>query len=213
MIKLNLLASCVAFGLFFTACADNGGDNEKNVVVTIYPDTGYSASLMSDIITQPLVFSDNDDNQKQLMQDIIVEGYDFDYERGYEYKYAARKVWMQEPPQDVSSVKYVFVALLSKTKVVTSDSNEELSLQVMPGTVKFSPRFPMEYDANDVPVIYDALHARLVGSNDWLVIPRIDGFNYTPGNTYELRVSKQIRAEPYSVNYVLLEVLSVNGQN
>jgi len=105
MRKLYFLSAFIVLNLFFTSCLkDEEGDKEKIVVMAIYPETGYGASVMSDILTQPLIFSDSDDNQKRMLVDIITEGFDFDYERGYEFTLKVKKVWMHEPPQDVSSI-------------------------------------------------------------------------------------------------------------
>lgn len=107
MKKLHYFIAFVAFSFFFYSCLkDEENDKEKIVEITIYPETGYGASVLSDVWTQPLIFSDNDDNQKRILVDIIFENLDLDYERGYQYTLKAKKVWMSEPPQDVSSIKY-----------------------------------------------------------------------------------------------------------
>ncbi|WP_423127628.1 DUF4377 domain-containing protein [Gaoshiqia sp. Z1-71] len=212
MKKPNLLFTFVLVGVFFTGCLkESNGDKEKIVEMTIYEETGYGASVLSDILTEPLLFSDSDDNQKRMLVDILTEGFDFDYERGYEYTLNVKKIWMKEPPQDVSSVKYVFIGLLSKKKVITEDREEEMELFVSPETVKFIPRYPIEYEeveGNQVPKIYDALHVKKTGTNSWMALTAIEGFDFENDYEYRLTVKKITQAEPYLVRYILLDVLS-----
>ena len=208
MRKLNLFFGFIALSILFFGCAKDEGDKGKIVEMTIYPETGYGASVVSDIWTQPLIFSDNDDDQKRMLVDIITEGFDFNYERGYEYKLKVKKVWMKEPPLDVSSIKYEFIELLSKEKVITSDSEENLKLFVSSGTVKFTPKYPVEYEDDNTPKIYDALKVKIINTDNWMVLTDIEGFDYETGYEYELSVKKVIQADPYSVKYVLLDILS-----
>jgi hypothetical protein len=211
MRKLNLFFGFIVFSILFIGCTKKDDvDKEKIVEMTIYPETGYGASVMSDIWTQPLIFSDDDGNQKKMLVDILTEGFNFDYERGYEYKLKVKKVWMQEPPQDVSSIKYVFIELLSKEKAITSNSEENIELFVSSETVKFTPKYPSEYEDEDniIPKIYDALKVKIVGFDDWMAITEIEGFDYEAGYEYELSVKKITQADPYSVKYVLLRILS-----
>lgn len=178
---------------------------------TIYAETGYGASVMSNVLTEPLLFSDSDDNQKQMLVDIITEGFDFDYERGNEYILKVKKVWMKEPPQDVSSVKYAFIELLSKKKVITEDSEKDIRLFVSSETVKFTPKYPGEYEdveGGQTPKIYDALHVKENGTNNWMALTEIEGFDYKVGFEYTLNAKKIIQAEPYAVKYILLDILS-----
>lgn len=192
------------------SCTKDESDREKIVEMTIYPETGYGASLMSDIWTQPLIFSDNDENQQKLLMDIITEGFDIDYERGYQYKLKVKKIWMSEPPQDASSIKYVFIELLSKEKVITANREDDIKLFVSSETVKFTPSYPSEYEdeINFSPKIYDALYVKETDTNSWMALKEIEGFDYEKGYEYELRVKKITLADPYAVRFVLLEVLS-----
>ncbi len=218
MNKLRLIGFFILFSVFFTSCLNDeeGEDREKTVEMTIYPETGYGAAVLSDIITQPLIFSDNDDNEKRMLVDIITEGFDFDYERGYEYTLKVKKVWMAEPPQDVSSIKYIFIELLSKKKVITEDSEENLNLFVSSETVLFTPRFPSEYvetEHGQEIKIYDALYVKNNATNEWMALTEIEGFNYEAGYEYELNVKKVTTAEPYAVRYVLTDVVSKKLKN
>lgn len=187
----------------------------KIVEMTIYPETGFGASVMSVIWTQPLIYADNDENQEKMLVDIITEGLDFEYERGYEYKFSAKKVWMQVPPQDVSSIKYEIIELISKEKVITNNSEKNLKLLVASETVKFTPKYPYEYEEDDnmTPKIYDALKVKNIDSNNWMALTEIEGFNYETGYEYELIVKKVTQAEPYSVRYVLIETISKEKKN
>lgn len=207
----KLLIGFMLLSVFFTGCLkDEGGDKEKIVVMTVYPETGYGASVMSDLLTQPLIFSDSDDNQKRMLVDIITEGFDFNYERGYEFTIKVKKVWMHKPPQDVSSIKYVFIELLSKKKLITVDSENSIELCISSETVRFTPKYPSEYEENGAPKIYDALHVKETGDNNWMALTEIEGFDFEDGYEYVLNVKKVTHAEPYSVKYILLNIVSEN---
>ncbi len=209
MRKLHLFIAFIALSLIFTSCLkDDENDKEKIVEITIYPETGYGASIMSDIWTQPLIFSDNDDNQKQMLVDIIFENLNIDYERGYKYTLKAKKVWMHEPPQDVSSIKYVYIELLSKEKVITENSEENIELFVSSETVKFMPKYPTEFEDDESPKIYNALHTKKTGTNDWMTLTVIEGFDFEEGYEYVLNVKKITQSDPYLVRYVLLDIKS-----
>jgi hypothetical protein len=188
---------------------DKGKDREKIVEMTIYPETGYGVNLLDDIWTEPLVFSDSDENQRRLLLNIIVEGFDFDYERGYEYKIRAKKVWMHNPPQDVSSVKYVFMDMLSKTQVIMENREEDLELFISSEIVKFTPSYPNEYEeGGSVLKTYNAFRAKLTRVENWVLLTNIEGFDFENGYEYILNVKKVTQATPYSVKYILRDVLS-----
>ena len=211
MRKLNLFVGVIILSVFFASCTKEEADREKIVEMTLYPETGYGASIMSDVLTEPIQFSDNDENQKYLLTDIITEGFDFNYERGYEYTLKVKKVWMQNPPQDVSSVKYVFIELLTKKKVITSDSEKIIELFVSSQTVKFTPKYPGEYEkvaGGEMPKIYDALHVKENGTDNWMALTKIEGFDYVKGYEYILNAKKITQADPYLVRYVLLDIIS-----
>lgn len=210
MKKLHLFISLVTFSFFFSSCLkDEEIDKEKIVEITIYPETGFGSSVMSDVWTQPLMFSDNDDNQKRILVDVIFENLDLDYERGYQYTLKAKKVWMSRPPQDVASIKYVFLEKLSKEKVTIEDSEEDFQLFVSSETVKFTPKYPSEYEGTDSsPKIYDALLTKKPDSDSWMTIIEIEGFDFEEGYEYLLNVKKITQAEPYLVRYLLLDIKS-----
>ena len=209
MRRLHLFFAFIVLGFFFISCLKDGeNDKEKIVEITIYPETGYGASIMSDIWTQPLIFSDNDDYQKQMLVDIIFEGLDIDYERGYKYTLKAKKVWMHEPPQDVSSIKYVYIELLSKEKVITENSEENIELFVSSETVKFTPEYPTEFEGDESPKIYNALHTKKTGTDAWMTLTAIEGFDFEEGYEYVLNVKKITKADPYLIRYILLDIKS-----
>ncbi len=209
MRKLNLFVGIIILSAFFGSCAIEETDREEIVVMTIYPETGYGASVMSDLVTEPILFSDSDENQKQMMTYIITEGFDFNYERGFEYTLKVKKVWMHNPPQDVSSIKYIFIELLTKKKVITEDHEESLELFVSSQTVKFTPKYPSEYEVVagvEMPKIYDALHVKEKGTDNWMALTKIEGFDFMNGYEYIINVKKITKAVPYSVRYVLLDI-------
>ncbi len=219
MRKLNSLLFSIAFSVLFFGCSiEDEADHEKIVEMTIYPHTGFGANVMSEIWTEPLLFSDSEDSRKRMLVDIIFENSEnFSYERGYEYTLKVKKVWMQEPPQDVSSVKYVFLEMLSKEKVITEDMETSIEVSVSDKPVKFMPRYPTEYEEVETedgevyeqPKVYDALYMEENDDNSKkLILTEIDGFDYEEGYQYTLSLKKKIQANPYSVDYLLLEILS-----
>lgn len=210
MKKLNAFVVFTALIIIFSGCSEEDVDKEKNVIVTIYENTGYGAAVLSNVLTEPLLFSDNDDNETGTLTDIITEGISVfeNYERGYRFTYKAKKVWMNNPPQDVSSIKYVFKELVSKERVITKDSEEDMILFVSSETVKFSPRYPSEYDEDGLPKVYDALSVKKEGTTNWMGIIEIEDFEYEEGYVYRLKVKEIIESEPYSKRYALIEILS-----
>lgn len=210
MKPLSLFLVFIAYILIFTSCVnEEENDKEKIVEVTIYPETGYGTSVLSDVWSQPLIFSDNDDNQRRILVDIIFENLNLNYERGYKYTINAKKVWMRNPPQDVSSIKYIYLELLSKEKVIIEDSEESIDLFVSSRTVKFTPKYPNEYEGDGyTPRIYNALLTKEVDSNHWVAIIEIDEFNFEEGFEYILSVKRIIQANPYMIRYQLLDVKS-----
>jgi hypothetical protein len=211
MRKLNLFLGVIILSTFLGSCTKEEADREKIVEMTLYPETGYGASVLSNVVTEPIQFSDNDENKKQLLTDIITDGFNFNYERGYEYILKVKKIWMQNPPQDVSSVKYVFIELLTKKKVITKDSEKNIELFVSSQTVKFTPKYPSEYEkgaGGEVPKIYDALRVKENGTDNWMALTKIEGFDYIKDYEYVLNVKKITQADPYSVRYVLLDIVS-----
>ncbi len=208
MRKLKLFASAVILSVLLFSCLKEEGDREEIIEMTIYPETGYGGSLMSDVWTQPLLFSDSDDNRKQILTDIITENFDFNYERGYKYIFKVKKIRMQDPPQDVSSIKYVFIELLSKEKVILTDGEKDIELFVSSETVRFTPRYPSEFEDDETPKIYDAMLVKETGTDNWMALPVIEGFDFEKGYEYIIDVKKITQAEPYSVKYVLLDILS-----
>lgn len=207
MKKLPFLILAALFSIL-VSCNNDESDSEKIVEMTIFPEIGYGASIMSDIWTQALIYSDSDDNQKQMMFDIIIEGIDINYERGHEYKLKAKKIRMSEPPQDVSSIKYILTEIVSKTKTITQTTEEEVELYVAPQTVKFMPKFPTEYNEDESPKIYNALKTKEENSNEWIILTDIEGFDFEEGFEYQLNVKKITQADPYSLKYALLDIVS-----
>lgn len=214
MKKLHLFFAFVVFVLSFSSCLkDEDKDKEKIVEMTIYPETGYGGSVMSDVWTQPLIFSDTDDNQKRMLVDILTEGFNIDYERGYKFTLKVKKVWMHQPPQDASSIKYVFIELLSKEKVITANTDETIELFVSSKTVRFTPKFPSEYEGDESsPKIYNALQVKKTGTDTWMALTAIEGFNFEEGFEYIISVKKTTQANPYSVKYVLLNIVSKHAK-
>ena len=142
---------------------------------------------------------------------MLFRSFDFEYERGYEYTFKAKKVWMSNPPMDVSSIKYVFVGPLEKKKVIVENNEENIELLVVSETVKYVPNYPIEYE-DEIPVVYDALFCgdtkTNIGMNGaiWYVLKEIEGFEFESGYEYILNVKKITHSNPYSLRFVLIDI-------
>jgi hypothetical protein len=185
-------------------------DREKMVEMTIHPETGYEKVFSVPLWTDILVYSDSDENQKQILFSSI-EGFDFEeYERGYEYTFKAKKVWMSNPPMDGSNIKYIFVGPLEKKKAVVENSEENMELWVASETVKYVPSYPVEYENERYRRIYDALFCSAtktnVGWTNSYVLKEIEGFDFESGYEYILNVKKITQANPYSLRFVLIDI-------
>ncbi len=190
------------------SCEKEAKDSFKVVELTIYPETSYKGSVLSDIWGDALVISDNEDAEKRLL-DNITEGFDYnDYERGYQYIYKVKKVWMHNPPQDVSSIKYIFMEQLSKKKEVTENSEKDIQLYVLPQKVEYSPWIVKKAIADGTSQRYDALHARNEKTGEWMALLEIEGFDFENGYEYVINVRETTQADPYEKRYTLLDVVS-----
>jgi len=196
----------LAMGMLTGCLNDNNQGREKIVEMTIYPEVGYGSALMSQTFTEVLIFSESDNKTKRHLSNIITEGFEFEYERGYKYTFKAKKIWMNNPPQDVSSIKYVFMGSLNKRKVVTEDSEEIMNITVQPDVVSFRPRFSKE-EGMDQNKVYDALLCRNESAGKTLVLKNIEGFSFEEGYKYALAVKRVITAKPYSEKYILLDII------
>ena len=208
MKKLNLILVAIIVSMFFFSCEKSEKDKVKNVELTIHPETKFSRSELSDTWSDALVISDNEDKEQRALSATITEGLDYnDYERGYEYKYKVKKVWMQNPPQDVSSIKYIFLELLSKKKVITENSEKDIQLYVLPQRAEYTPRF-LKDGVEDEPQRNDAMLAENMSNKEWMALIDIEGFDFEAGYEYVINVKEITIAEPYSKSYSLVNVVS-----
>ncbi len=152
------------------------------------------------------IFSESDDAEKRQLSDIIIDGFDFNYKIGSEFIFKAKKVWMSNPPQDVSSIRYEFIGPLNERKVLTENSEEILNIAVSPNVVKFHPRFS-EYNGPDEYKVYNAMICKNESNLKIIIIRNIEGFDFEEGYSYLLQIKKLVTAEPYSEKYVLLKTI------
>lgn len=209
MRKLSLIvASIIIMSAFLFSCEKDAKDTVKVVELIIYPETSFKGSELSDIWGDALVISDSEDAEKRVL-DNITEGFDYsDYERGYQYTYKVKKVWMHNPPQDVSSIKYIFMEQLSKKKVITENSEKDIQLYVLPQKVEYSPWIVKRDVENGMSQRYDALHVKNEKTGEWMALIDIEGFDFEAGFEYVINVSEMTKADPYSKKYTLLNVVS-----
>lgn len=209
MKKTMFILTFLLVGIFMGCQTDDDNERVKTVDMTIYPEIGYGGPFMSDVIYEQMIFSESDDKTKRLLlSDIITEGFDFDYDYkiGNEYTFKANKVWMSNSPQDVSNVRYEFIGPMNTKRVLTEDSEEELTLSIKPDLVKFVPRFS-EPKAMEEETIYEALNGINKENEKMVIIKEIDGFDFEEGHEYELRVKRTTTASPYSQAYKLIDII------
>ncbi|MGV8962782.1 MAG: DUF4377 domain-containing protein [Candidatus Saccharimonadaceae bacterium] len=207
MSRLILFVGAVFLSMLLQSCHKEDKDRVKVMEMTIFPETKYSKNVLSDVWTDVLVISDSEYNEKQNLNGTITEGFNFDeYERGYQYIYKVKKVWMREPPQDVSSVKYIYLDQLSKKKMMTENSEKNIQLFVLPERVEYSPSFYSEFV--EKPILHYALLVKDMNSDEWMALIDIDGFDFEKGYEYILNAKEFTQASPYSRSYTLLDVIS-----
>ena len=143
MRKINLIIVSIIVSVFLFGCEKEEKDKEQTVELTIHSETKFIRSDLSGVWTDALVISDSEDKEHRALFATITEGLDYnsDYESGYEYLYKVRKVWMHNPPQDVSSIKYIFLDLLSKMRVITDNSEREVELTFYHKRLSIDPEF------------------------------------------------------------------------
>lgn len=201
MRKLNILL-CLLIIAFLSSCSkDDDGNVEITVEMTIYPETGYGGYAFSqDVYGEFLIFSESDDQEKRLLTNGGNFSDNFDYEKGYEYKLEAKKIFLKNPPQDGSSIVFEYIKTISKEKVITQNSETQIEMEVGPTKVGFISR--------SEDGIQQALFVKKNGDDNGRPLLLIEGFNYEEGYNYKLNVKKTIQAEPYAVKYSLLDILA-----
>lgn len=206
MKQINLVLLILTFGMFSSCMNDDDQDRVKIVNMTIYPEIGYGGFIMSETFTEQMIFSESDNTEKRQLSHIITEGFDFDYKIGSEFTFKAKKIWMNNPPQHVSSIKYEFIGPLNEKKVLTENSEEILNIAVHPNLVKFHPRFS-EHNEPDEYKVYNAMSCKNESNGKIIIIRNIEGFAFEEEYSYLLQVKKVVTAQPYSEKYVLLKTI------
>lgn len=201
MRKLNLLLCFLTITFLSSCLKDDDGDVQKIVEMTVYPETGFGGYLFStDVYGEFLLFSESDNQDKRL----LTNGgsvYDYlDYEKGFEYKIKVRKTFLKNPPQDGSSIEFEYIETISKNKIITQNSEQQIEMEVGPTKVGF-----ISLSQNE---IQQALFVKENEENNMKPLLAIEGFNYEEGYRYKLNVKKIIQADPYSVKYVLVNIIS-----
>lgn len=199
--KLNLLL-CFLTITFLSSCTkDDDGDVQKIVEMTVYPETGFGGYLFStDVYGEFLLFSESDNPEKRILTNGSNFSDNFNYEKGYEYKLEARKTFLKNPPQDGSSIVFEYIKTISKKKVITQNSEQQIEMEVGPTKVGF-----ISLSQNEIK---QALFVKENGENNMKPLLIIEGFNHEEGYQYKLNVKKIIQADPYSVKYVLVNIIS-----
>ena len=200
--SLSLVLSCVVAILFLSSCSnDDDKDVQRTIEMTIYSDTGFAGYFMSDnLYGEFLLFSEEGNKNVNVLTSGGSSFDDFDYEKGYEYKVKARKTTLANPPQDASSIVYDYLETISKKKVVTENSEQQIEIEVGPKK--------LGYIARSQNGRQEAFFIKENGAENTKIVTAIDNFNFEEGNRYKLKVKKVIQAEPYVLKYILIEVVS-----
>ena len=201
MRKLNLLL-CFLTITFLSSCSkDDDGDVQKIVEMTIYPETGFGGYLFStDVYGEFLLFSESDNPEKRILTNGRNFSDNFNYEKGYEYRLEVKKTFLKNPPQDGSSIEYEYIKTISKKKVITQDSEQQIEMEVSPEKVGLITRSQNE--------IQQALFVKEKSETNFKPLLKIEDFNFEEGYKYKLNVKKVIEANPYSLKYILIDILS-----
>ena len=98
----------------FYSCSneDENNDKVKMVEMTIYPKTAYTKPILSSVWTDCLVYMESDDKQEQTLTSTITEGFDFEFESGYEYILNVKKITHANP----YSLRFVLIDIKDKQK-------------------------------------------------------------------------------------------------
>lgn len=201
IIKLNLFLCLTISIAFLSSCSkSDDGDSQKTVEMTVYSETGYNINFMSDNYSEYLIFSESDNQEKRLLTSGQSIYDNLVYEKGYEYKIEARKIFLKNPPQDGSSIEFEFIKTLSKKKGITQNNERQIEMEVGPTKVGFTSLSQNE--------LQQGLLVKENGENRMKPLLGIEGFNYEEGYKYKLTVKKIIQAEPYSVSYILVDMIS-----
>lgn len=127
-IKLHLVAIVLSLTLFTgSSCSIKGGPQGKQEIVELR--VNHFKQTAVGVMPQLVMLIQEDDEigseNWSLLYDRIER---FDFEPGYIYDLKVRKIEIENPPQDASSVKYIMINLRSKEKV-SADEQFEIGLK------------------------------------------------------------------------------------
>lgn len=103
--------------LFLTLLCVTGCDDDKDeiVLMTVSATPGYIVPWGADFPMEYVSAMEDGEIYSSYFHPKEIEG--FAYERGYEYRIRVRKIQIENPPADGSSIRYVWINTLSQTKV------------------------------------------------------------------------------------------------
>ncbi|MHC5310061.1 DUF4377 domain-containing protein [Myroides sp. LJL116] len=208
MKKIALLLCLMMISLVSVSCSldDNNesGRRKEPVEINILPETAYAkSSLIENLYVEGILFTEGKEDDTSLLIADNDFYHDIEYEKGYQYKVGTFKTTFNH--QGELSTQFEFVALLSKKEAVVTPSEEELLLTVSPYLVKIQNILSSD---RQLAMLAKVQEEEEEESLDPFPIMKIEGFDYEEDFTYELKVKKSIKNNPYGVTYSLLDVIS-----
>lgn len=209
MKRIALVLCLMMISLVSVSCSldDNNesGRRKEPVEINILPETAYAkSSLIENLYVEGILFTEGKEDDISLLIADNDFYHDIEYEKGYQYKVGTFKTTFNH--QGELSTQFEFVALLSKKEAVVTPSEEELLLTVSPYLVKVQNI--LSSDIQLAMLVQAQGEEEEEESVDPFPVMKIDGFDYEEDFTYELKVKKSIKGNPYSVSYSLIDVIS-----
>ncbi len=120
--RLNFCFIAIILSLFaLTACdKDESKDRREIIQMTIASEMGKGLGNMDGYDENAdCIFAKEGDNEEWIkLSPLSITG--FRYEEGYEYSLKVDKIYLGNPPQDASSIRYELIEILSKIKTNSS---------------------------------------------------------------------------------------------
>lgn len=207
MKRIALVLCLMMVSLISVSCSldDNNesGRRKDPVEINILPETDYAKSqLIENLYVEGILFTEGKEHSISLLIADNDFYHNIEYEKGYQYKVGTFKTTFNH--QGEISTQYEFVALLSKKEAVVTPSEEELLLTVSPYLVKIQNILSADIQ---LAMLAQAQEEEEEESDPFPIV-KIEGFDYEEDFTYELKVKKSIKGNPYLVTYSLLDVIS-----
>ncbi len=210
MMSVTLLL--LTAGLLLAACGAGQDEQPESGEKTIYVGPEL-VDCVGEAPQQCMQVKENPQAEYTLFYDQI-EG--FTYEEGYEYELLVKEETVENPPADASSRKWTLVEEVSKTAVAAAAAEPAAETQELQhaadGEVATMYVGPELVECTGVGP-QTCMQVKMNPEDDYtLFYNQIEGFNFEPGNEYELLVLVEAVENPpadgSSLKYTLVEEVS-----